>query len=611
MNKKANILAALAIVLATLAVYCPLANFAYLEYDDTTYVFDNPHVLSGLTARSVLWALTSSHAANWHPVTWISHQLDVSLWGVHPGLHHIMNLFYHILAALCWYAAWCSLTQKPRMSFILALVFAIHPLHVESVAWIAERKDVLSSLFAAATLWSYARFIREKRQIFYFYSLAFFLLGLASKPMLVTLPFVMILLDWWPLQQVWNSKKILLQKTPFFALSIASCFITFIVQKAGGAVAGVIQIPPAYRLSNAIISYGRYVVKSIFPHDLALIYPHPGTQVSWSLLLLSGICLSLITWIVWRYRLKFPAVLLGWLWFLGMLVPVIGLVQVGSQAMADRYMYLPLFGLTLMITALIRPDEWTDQSLRKGYLVLLFIAVPYIFLSHKQVTYWRDEISIFQHTLDVTEANHMAHNGLGLALAKQGRFAESVLHFEQVLKLAPGFPVFHSNYSNTLLKMGEFVKAEEQSRLAIALEPRMSIAFLSLGYSLYGQNRLAEAVEQFQHALCIDPELSEAYNNLGYLYTATGRYEDAVQQLQQALKRRPYSAESWNNLGDAYAKMGKIPEAVRCFKQAINLNPELADVYMNWAKCYESIGRPDSMQILQDQAARIKQQKGF
>ena len=425
-----------ALALMTLTVFLQIRNFDFVNYDDYAYVRDNQHVLSGLTADNVIWAFTTGYNANWHPVTWLSLMLDCQLFGPDPGRIHLVNVFLHLANALLLFAILKKITGSLWPSAFVAAVFAVHPMHVESVAWIAERKDVLSTLFLLMTVAAYAGYVKCPSVYRYCATLTMFALGLMAKPMLVTLPFVLLLLDYWPLNRFElfppsDRRKMLyrcaIEKIPFFALAVVSSVVTFMVQRAGGAMADTNVVFWGKRFVNAIISYTQYIGKMFWPENLAVFYPLDAAGIPLWQIVLSGLLLAGMTFLVLyagRTRKYLPV---GWFWFLGTLVPVIGLVQVGSQAYADRYTYIPYVGLFIMIAwglpELLSKWRYHRPALSISMIIVLIAMGT---AAHRQVSVWKDSLTLFSHALEVTQNNCLVNNNLGTAYADLGRYPEAI-----------------------------------------------------------------------------------------------------------------------------------------------------------------------------------------
>ncbi|MBN2457140.1 MAG: tetratricopeptide repeat protein [Sedimentisphaerales bacterium] len=453
-DKQKTLLICLALALVTLAVYWQVSNYDFLNYDDANYISRNEHVRTGLSLDNIVWAFTSYHYGNWYPLTWISHMLDCHLFGLKPGWHHIVNLLFHIANTLLLFAVLKRMTSAVWRSAFVAALFAVHPLHVESVAWIAERKDVLSTLFSLLAMAAYVSYAKNRSIGWYVLALLLFALGLMAKPMLVTLPFVFLLLDFWPLErfQYTQSSKnkakspfsfshwrvLLLEKTPFFALSILSGIVTIFAQRSGGAITKMHLLPVRFRLLNALFSYTKYIGKMFWPGRLAIFYPHTVNVFSIRYAVAAAVLLAAITFVAIYLRKKHKYVLFGWLWYLGILVPVIGLVQVGSQAMADRYTYVPLTGLFIMLTW-GTPELLAKWRHRKAILIALATAAL-LFLSIRTYFHqrcWLDSKTVFKHTLNVAGNSTIANIYLAQALVDEGNVAAALAHFKEALRLSP------------------------------------------------------------------------------------------------------------------------------------------------------------------------------
>jgi Flp pilus assembly protein TadD len=564
-------------------VFGQTLGHGFVNYDDTIYVYENPVVTKGLTLEGVGWAFTHFHGGNWHPLTTISHLLDCQVYGLHAWGHHLTNVLLHAATAVLLFLMLRELTGGWvwRCAFV-AMFFAIHPLRVESVAWISERKDVLSGVFFMLTLWAYARYARcagprGRWRKLYAMVVLWFLLGLMSKPMLVTTPFVLLLLDYWPLRRLqWASQfpRLLWEKLPLFALAIFSCVATAIAQQRKGAVTPWEYYPFILRMGNALVAYVVYLGKLAYPARLAVLYPlsldhgSPAWQVVAALLILGALTAG-----AFLLRRSQPFVWVGWLWYLGMLVPVIGIIQVGSQAYADRYTYLPQIGLYLAGTW--AAAEWTGKW-RHGRLALGGVAVAALGVlavaSFNQTSYWRDSIILWTHTLACTRDNYTAHHDLGNALLAQGQTAEAVTQYNQALRIRPDDPEAHYGLGNALLAQGQTAEAVTQYNEALRIRPDDPKAHNSLGTALAAQGQTAEAETQFNEALRINPAYADVYNNLGNLLLQLGRTEEAAAEYREALRINPANADVHNNLGNALSQLGRAEEAVAEYREARELD---------------------------------------
>lgn len=473
----------LVLTLAVLVVYGQVRDHAFITYDDYEYVVENPHVRYGLNREGILWAFTSVHASNWHPLTWLSHMLDCELYGLNPSGHHLNNVLFHIANTLFLFLLLRRMTGALWRGFLAAALFALHPLHVESVAWVAERKDVLSTLFCMAALWAYAFYVERGGGLRYALCFLLFLFGLLAKPMLVTLPFVFLLLDFWPLSRLELGKKIVLEKVPFFLLSLAFSATTYLVQNRWGSV--MAQVPLSVRVENAIFSYAHYLVKMVIPYPLSFFYPHPldslsAFQVAGALLLVG--CISCMAF---RFSSKIPYLTVGWLWYLGTLAPVIGIVQVGSHAMADRYTYIPLIGPFIVLS-------WGTAHLMrkwgrlKGFLTLFWVCgvAALMILSHAQVGTWKDSITLYTHAIRVTAGNPVAHMNLGNVFARQGRLEQAEFHIGEALRMKPDYAAAHHNLANVLLRRGRVEEGIHHYREALRIQPNFPQARIGLDKAL-------------------------------------------------------------------------------------------------------------------------------
>ncbi len=590
----------LLLVAVTLIVYWPVTRCDFVNYDDPDYFSSNSHVQAGLTSDNVAWAFGTGRASNWHPLTWLSLMLDRELSGCGPAGPHFTNLLFHLANTVLLFLLLQRLTRATWRSAFVAALFALHPLHVESVAWISERKDVLSTFFGLLALWTYAcyaqRVTSDRWQVtradstsspvtchpslHYFLALFFFALGLMSKPMLVTLPFLMVLLDWWPLQRVTSGKwpvagarSLVVEKMPFFVLSAISCVVTFVAQQKGGAVVKLARIPMTGRIENAFVSYARYLGKTLWPAPLANPYPYPGhwefPLVIYSVALVAG--LSAIAILSAR---RFPFFFTGWFWFVGTLVPVIGLVQVGNAAMADRYSYLPLIGVFIIVV-------WGAGAVCASWRVpgplVIFLAAIILtacaWRTRVQSGYWKDSGTLFRHTLAVTENNYVACNDLGTWLSGNGRVAEAMDCFRESLQIKPDNPDALYNLGNAFAKLGNRDEAINHYQRALQITPDQPDILNNLGFALAAKKQFADAAACFEAALKLDPDSADAHNNLATVLFIQKRYDEAVRHFREALRLTPGNPQLYSNLGDALAKQGQTAEAVKSYQEALRLKP--------------------------------------
>jgi protein O-mannosyl-transferase len=498
-----------------LAVYGQVVQHAFINYDDPDYVTANPYVRAGLTRAGVEWALTTVHASNWHPLTWLSHMIDCQLWGLRPGAHHLTSVVLHAINAMLVFALLNGTTGALWASAAVAWLFALHPLHVESVAWAAERKDVLSTLFGLLALIAYARYARRPVARRYLVVVAVFALSLMAKPMLVTLPLVMLLLDVWPLGR---RPLPVLEKLPLLAVAAASSLVTFAVGLRGGAVATVDLVPFATRLGNVLVSYVRYLWKTIVPTDLVIFYPRTALS-AWQVVGAATILVAVSAIVVWRGRER-PWLAVGWVWYVVTLLPVIGLVQVGDQAMADRYTYFPLIGPFIMLAWSAR--EIARRSARAATAVAVVAAAllgacPVV--TWFQVRHWRDSVALFTHATAVFPESYVGQVQLGNALAEEGRFSDAIARYALALRVKPDLPEAHGN----------------------------------LGALLAHEGRTDEAIPEFMEAIRLKPESADVHTNLAIVLAARGEYDLAIAHYAEALKLNPAHERARANLAAALA----------------------------------------------------------
>jgi tetratricopeptide (TPR) repeat protein len=580
-----SVLICLCLAVVTGIVYWPVRHFGFTNYDDAGYVSQNPQVQRGLTLHGLLWAFTTNAEGNWHPLTWFSHMLDCQLFGLNAGAHHLLNVMFHIANVLLLYAVFNRMTAAPWRSALVAGLFGLHPLHVESVAWVAERKDVLSMLFWMLTIWAYVRYVERPNGARYWLSLALYALGLMAKPMAVTLPFVLLLLDYWPLGRTrWEAsavgdkaeaslRDLLKEKLPFLALSAVWCAVAYWAERGTGAVVTLEYLPMGDRVANAVVSYVRYMGKAVWPVGLAVFYPHRmwplGTVIGAGVVLVgvSGL-------VVWRSGRE-PYFLVGWLWYVGTLVPVIGLVQVGSQSMADRYTYIPLVGLFLMVAwgvgrAGVEQRVGRATTAATAGVVLVICVV----LSRHQVGYWKNSETLFRHALSVTQDNSMAHLNLGNALFALGKTEEALAEYREALRINPDYISAHNNLGLALAGLGKTEEALAEYREALRIDPNCAEAHNNLGNVLVVQGKPVEAVAHYREALRINPHYVQAHSNLGLALAGLGKTAEAIAEYREAGRINPEYAEAHYDLGVLLAAQGKTEEARAEYQEAVRWRPE-------------------------------------
>jgi len=577
-----DLLVCLFFVIAILSVYWQVRNYSFVNYDDRQYVTQNHYVQAGLTLESIKWSFTAIHASNWHPLTWLSHMLDCQIYEMNPGHHHMTNVLLHILNTLLLFLVFKRMTGKLWQSGFVAALFALHPLHVESVAWVAERKDLLSTFFWMLTLWSYVRYVERSDFNRYLPVLFFFILGLMAKPMLVTLPFVLLLLDYWPLRRFElgsrdenNSQQrrfnfgLICEKMPLFFLSAVSSVVTYIVQESSGAVNSLAVIPFHIRIANATVSYASYIGKMIWPHNLAVFYPYPESIVSWKItgaVLLLGVISVIVCQMV---RTK-PYFAVGWLWYIGSLVPVIGIVQAGVQKMADRYTYVPLIGLFIIIAWGV-PDILVRWRHKKIILAIstTFVLSAFMICTWFQVKNWQNSITLFEHALDVTVDNSIAHINLGEALAGQGKIDAAVRHYYEALRIKPNLAAPHLNLGVALKEGGKLSEAINHFSKVLGLKSDCAEVHYELGDTLDRKGDFASAIEHYLEAVRIKPDYAKVYNNLGVIQARQNKDKEAIAHFYKAIQIDSAYAGAYYNLGKIFTNQGKIEDAIPENTQAL------------------------------------------
>jgi protein O-mannosyl-transferase len=570
---------AIALVILNVLVFSAVRHHEFINIDDAAYIKDNPHVTGGLTWANVSWAWTTGTNANWHPLTWMSHMLDVQLFGVDAGPQHVVNLIFHVATTLILFLLLCRLTGALGRSAFVAALFAAHPLHVESVAWVAERKDVLSALFWVLTFWGYAAYVRRPDWRRYLLVVLLFALGLTAKPMLVTLPFTLLLLDVWPLRRIKGFQgpgwwRLVVEKLPLFLMSAASGVVTFIVQQRSGAVAQLDAFSPSLRVENALVSYVAYLGKMIWPARLAIFYSHAKSIPFWAT---AGaiMVLAILSIGAGLAARRHPYIAFGWLWYLGTLLPVIGLIQVGTQAMADRYTYMPLLGIFIIIAWGV-PDLVSRWPARRVLLPAAAAAVVLLcaLTARAQTGYWRTNYDLWRHTLDVTRDNYVAEDVFGSLLVELKRPDEALAHFEASVRINPEYPDSRNNLGLQYMNRGKFEAAIEQFTLALQRRPDFADAHNNLGFALMSTKKTDDAILQYREALRLNPDFADAHNNLGFALAVAQRVPEAIPHFREAVRLRPDSEVVHMYLGLALAGTGKYDEAAVQFREVLRINPQ-------------------------------------
>ena len=622
-RRKVSLLACLIFVAIGITFAPALQNNFIATFDDADYVTANYHVQQGLTWQNVVWAFTNTATANWHPLTWLSHMLDCDLFGLQPWGHHLVNVLLHagnavLLLLLLW-----RLTGAIWRSFFVAALFGLHPAHVESVAWASERKDVLSVFFGLLSLLAYTnarmptarslqvegeipagRFQHRTSGFWFLISVLCFACSLMSKPMLVTLPFILLLLDWLIRRSEIEDRrwgKMILEKWPFFLLSAAASAVTFYAQKTGGAMGASADLSLADRMGNAVVSYARYLGELFWPVKLSIFYPHPGhwplSFVALTTLLLLAVSIAVVVMSRQRY------LLVGWCWFLGTLVPVIGLVQVGAQSMADRYTYLPSVGIFIMVAW--GGWEWLKarrHNISIAATVLSITILSCVPLTWRQIHVWADGETLFRHALAVTEDNEIGRLQLGLALDAKGDFDGGIREFEKAIALNPHDPRVYNNLGVALEKKGRGEEAIEQYRQAVRLNPQYADAYVNLGTALDRSGQSAEGIAHLEKAMQLKPAWPDARYNLGNAYVRAKRFSDGIAQYQEAIRLNPRDADAHANLGVAFSMVNRLDDAIIECRTALNLRPGDVAIHNNLGTMFYRKGMWDDA-IAEYQAA--------
>jgi len=597
-----DILVCLFLIVATVAVYWQVQHFDFV-FDDHPYITENDYVQRGLTTENIIWAFTDGTLISnyWHPLTWISHILDFQLYGMNAGGHHLTNLLFHIANTLILFLVFKKMTGHLWRSGFIAALFALHPLHVESVAWVAERKDVLSTFFWLLTMWAYSRYAEKPKINKYVVALLLFVMGLMSKPMLVTLPFVLLLMDFWPLGRwQWGQEikeehikvqkssalYLVVEKAPFFAITVIASVAAYITQRKGGAVPAMDFALLKMQTANAIVAYVSYIGKMIWPGKLAAYYPYPGMLPVWQVVGAGLFIACVSVFGVWKWR-KFPYFSFGWFWFLGTFVPVIGIVKIGDFFMADRFTYVPLIGLFVVIAWGV-PELVVIERHRKTLLTTLAAALLLIFaaVAWRQTGYWENDMMLFEHARKVTINNYGAHNNIGTALARQGRTEDAVDHYLQALRIKPDYLKAHFNLAFALEKQDRTNESIAHYLEALRIKPDYVEAHYNLGSVFYKQGHLKEAVVHYLEALRIQSDHVESHNNLGNVFYKQGRIEEAVGHYLQVLQIKPDDVKAHNNLGNALIKQGRIEEAVAHYLEALRIQPDYAEAHSNLGNAF-------------------------
>ena len=616
-------------VVLTLVFYLRVANYEFVNYDDLAYVGENKNILPGLTFDGIKYAFTTNWTANWHPLTWLSLMLDCQVSENTARMCHLTNLFFHLANTLLMFIVFYSMTSCPWRSAMVAALFALHPLHVDSVAWVSARKDVLSTFFWLLTMGAYVHYTHQRSVSRYILIVLPFVLGLMAKPMLVTLPCVLLLMDYWPLKNKNVSVKFLiLEKLPLFTLTALSSVVTFFVQRSVGVVKSLESLDIHSRFANATVSYMLYIYKMIWPVKLAVFYPHPINIPVIQEIIAFALLLIITILVIWLGR-KYRYLLVGWLWFLGTMIPVIGLIQVGIQQLADRYTYVPLTGLFIMIT-------WTMWDLlAKKYFgkVLLAIASSSILVilsvfTWFQVSVWQNNETLYRHALKVTQKNYLAHNNLAVYLNQLERKDEAIYHWQKAVKIRPAYkeavsglgpkliergkldqavsmyqcylqsvksdPGAYKNLADAYFKKNNFDLALKYYQKALDLNLATPGLFNNYASTLYKKQKVEPALQYYNKALNLDPDYKAAHNSIAVVYYYQGNYKQAAKHYKRATELEPTKPLTWNNYGAVLLKLNQLDSALPCFEQALKLNPDYIDGRINLAATLLALKKNDA-----------------
>ena len=594
----------LLLVVIILAAYWQLPTHDFLNLDDSGYITQNTHVKEGITRENIIWAFSFINFAYWHPLTWLSHMVDFQLFGMNPSMHHLMNLLLHIANSLLLFFVLTRMTGSLWKSAFIAAVFAIHPLNVESVAWASERKNVLSTFFWMLTMLFYVRYTERTGFYRYLVTISVFTLGLLAKPMLVTLPFVFLLLDYWPLNRFtlfqpngkghefrqsidsgsrWSPVlSLFLEKVPFLCLSAVCIYLSSLSVQRFGVVVSTATVPMKLRIANAFISYVGYIKKMVWPYNLAVYYPYPKAVPMWAILG-AGLLLICVTFLTLRWIKAKPYFAVGWLWYIGTLIPAIGLVQVGLwPSTADRFAYVPFIGLFIIIAWGV-PDFMGRWRYKKMAIASIAIALILNFTAatHLQNRYWANTITLFKHALDVTKDNDVAHQKLGEALASQGKTVEAVRHYSEALIINPNLAAAHINLGVALRAEGKLDKAIEHFSKVLHLNPDSAEAHYEIGLTLEKQDSFDLAVRHYSEALRKKPNSAKIHNNLGIVLARQKKIKEAIVHFYEALRIDPNYAGANFNLGIIFAGQKNIKQAIHCYKRALHLDPNMTQALYN------------------------------
>ncbi len=613
LRKRHGIVAALIITTLTLSAFWEVRHNDFVNYDDNVFIYDNPWVKSGVSIPGIRWAFTNTYGSNWHPLTWLSHMTDCHLYGLNPRGHHLGNLGIHLLSSLLLFAALYNMTGSYFPSLATAVLFAVHPLHVESVAWAAERKDVLCAFFWMLTMLAYHHYTKKPGIRRYIPVATAFCLGLLAKPMIVTLPFVLLLLDYWPLrrfpvsssgyndgrsnaasgsrsvvpiistgfEQLW---PVIRDKIPFIVLSAIVSIITYYAQDTAGAVMTLETLSIFERFGNALVSYCQYLWKMVYPINLIVLYPLADRHLSIARVVFAGCVLLGITFVAIRNARRRPQLIVGWLWYVGTLLPVIGIIQVGIQSFADRYTYIPLVGIFIMIGWSLPPLHRTQRRVRMLLLVMsAALSIVLVAITRRQVSHWKNSKSLFTHALRFSTNSHIAHNNLGIALSLEGKHTEAVKHFREAVKIKPDYTAGRRHLGTLLASLGDTTAGIRHLETAVALDPEYTNARYDLGI-VHGHSGNIDVARQHLSRVMTDrPNHPQAAFQLGKLLVDHGQFAEAIPFLESAIRITRNHAAAYSQLGKAMQRTGQIENAIHSYQEALDISPNLIDAHENLA----------------------------
>ena len=603
-DKNRSLIICLILAISTFIIYYRVHSFEFVHYDDDDYVSTNPHVLNGLTASGVKWAFTTIHTGYWHALTWLSLMLDCQLFGPGAGGFHLTNLFFHIANTLLLFMVLKKMTGALWQSAFVAGLFAIHPMHVESVAWVSERKDVLSAFFSLLSMLAYVRYVKKPGAARYLLVLLIFMLCLMAKPMSVTLPFVLLLLDYWPLERK-ISPRLLVEKIPLFALSVVTSIVTFFAQQNTGTVASVNMLSLGQRIANVLSSYIQYINKMFWPQNLAVFYPIDADIFAFRHVVMCVLLLLVISVFVILFGRSRKYLLIGWFWFLCTLIPVIGIVQVGLQAYADRYTYVPYIGLFIMIAWGLPQllSKWIYRKIILGSLMVIVLTALGI-CAHRQTSYWKNTVTLFSHALAVTQNNYIAYKNLAVAFINEDRFAEAETECQNFLRIEPNSTDMINTLGDILSRQGKYDKAVKYYDKALEIKPDYVRAINGLGMVLCDKGEIDEAIGYYKRAIKIDPNFDDAYCNLAAALAAKGRYAEAVEEYKTAMAIKDTSF-AHNGLGLVLMRLGRFPDAAAEYRLALSAAPNDPNILNDLGYALANSGKLDEAVSFYNKALQI------